>query len=142
MSTIFVAELDTSDGDVQQQITVGSSNLNVEAIRPHIYIHNMSSVTMRIHVLDANEKLIKISDTYTAGNSGNYFHGYIKFAISVALKASTSYIIRLTADSPYSFSESSYVGWVTDTYDRFITPTHSAPATALGMEIWVRKQLT
>jgi hypothetical protein len=132
---------------VEQEIQVGEENLNVSAIRPHLYRHNFPSGSIKIQVLDASKTLMKesdlisISDLDIAEETGlNFFHGYIRFLVNVPLKAETNYWIRLVG-SGYTFSESAYVGWCND-YDlrkvsALYTPSSGWDA-AMDLEIWTR----
>lgn len=135
---LIVGELINS---VQQEIEV-TENLNVVAIRPHLYRHGNPAGSLKLQILDSNEKLITESETVDISDIGTltYFHGYVRFNVNVALKSGSLYWVRLVGNG-YTFNESAYVGWCNDydlqKVDRTYTPNGDWQA-ALDLEIWTR----
>ena len=132
-----------------QEITTPNRRVNVRAIRPHIYKHNLPAGTLTINIRDTTGGLVKasdpvsISDIHTNGaNSQDFFHGYIRFDIEKDLLPNTTYRIEL-ASSGYTFAESAYIGWCNDfdlrKYDADYSPNDGLVAAA-DMEIWESKE--
>lgn len=140
MSKLFIKEI---DGSQSFQTITPTSNLIVEAFRPHIYRHNSPTGSLRIKVNDNNGKLIKQSSAVTISSIGTlaFFHGLVKFDINVGLQKDQSYRIELVGEGGYTFSESAYIGWVNDFDLRRVSASYSPNVdfnAALGMEIWTR----
>jgi hypothetical protein len=117
-----------------------TENAHIYAIRPHIYKHGSPAGSLVLDVLDANGKLIKSSSAVTISSisTANYFHGYVKFDISLPVTSGKTYQIKLRGTG-YTFSASAYIGWCNDFDLRKYTADYS-PNTgidaALDMEIW------
>jgi len=132
-----------------QQLKTQDEDINVEAIRPHIYRHNFATGDVFIEIQDDTNQLIATSNVVAISTlfdttSQNFFHGYIRFDIKVFMKADTVYTIALKASGGYSFAESAYVGWVNDydlqKYDRNYVPVDDFQK-PLDMEVWDRTVL-
>lgn len=108
---LVVHELETS-GQVRQKITIGSRPQMVYAIRAMLFRYLSPAGTAYLEIQDENGKKIAVSDSVSiaAVGTGNYWTGYRRFLVSIALKANTSYYISLKA-SGYTFSELAYLGW-------------------------------
>ena len=129
---------------LSQKITVGSSNKFLYAVRPHILKYGNPSGSLYFLIADSAGKAIFSSDLITISSisASDYFHGYVRFLVSLGLRASTTYTFQLIG-SGYTFSESAYIGWCND-YDlrKYDTDYSSAPSPAdgaLDMEIWTRE---
>lgn len=112
---LIVFEL--QDDNIKQQIKVNENDLQVGAIRPHIYRHRAPAGTISMQVQDVNGGIIATSNALTISTLGtlDFFHGQIRFDIEASLNANTVYNIAMRS-SGYSFAEAAYVGWCND-YD-------------------------
>lgn len=153
MSHLVVHELGLTGSfgntELKQLITIGARDLLVFAIRPHLYKHLAPAGTIYLQVQDTNGKKIKDSEsvTITDISASNYFHGMVKFEIDVALKKNTQYYVALKSGGGYSYASNAFVGWCNDYDLRRVETDYTTPSTVgvnspLGMEIWVRKQIT
>ncbi len=126
-----------------------SKNVLAVAIRPHLYRHNFATGNLKIQVLDASDVLLAESDTVEieditidADNPLDYFHGFIKFDVSVGMKKDTLYKIKLVGGGGYTFGAGAYIGWCNahenGHYSADYVPTNDL-FEALEMEIWNRK---
>lgn len=108
---LVVHELETS-GQVRQLITVGSKPKMVYAVRALLFRYLAPAGNLYVEIQDENGKKIATSATVSAATigTGNYWTGYQRFLVTVALKANTSYYVSLKA-SGYTFSELAYIGW-------------------------------
>ena len=116
-------------------------NVQIEAIRPCIYVHNKPAGALKVTVsttdglLIAESSEVNISDMTTLP----YFHGYVRFDVSAHLKRDVEYMVSVVAGSGYTFSESGYVGVCND-FDarKYETDTNVAhPRNApLDLEVW------
>ena len=141
MTSLAVEELKTT---LNQEILVGDNNLNVEAIRPRLYKHNVPAGTLQVQVRDTNDKIISTSNsiTITDISAVAFFHGFIRFDINAGLKAGTTYRLFLVP-SGYTFTESDYVGWVKDHEDTQIGVSYSPSSgflSPLSAQIWARNR--
>jgi len=142
--TLVVFELQSDD--LKQEIKVKDQNVQVAAIRPHIYRHRFATGSLFVEVQDVNDKIIITSNTIAISAIGtlDFFHGYVRFDIEASLQAEAVYRISLRSTGGYVFAESAYIGWVNDydlqKYDRNFTPTNDIAA-PLDMEIWERKTI-
>lgn len=141
---LIIAELTSS---LTQKITVGSDPLDLYAIRPHLYKHQVPTGNLFLEVQDDSGKFIKASETIAISalpNDQAYFHGYVRFQISVPLKAATTYSIALKSSGGYAFLESAYIGWCND-YDLRKVSAGFMPNTGfsapLDLELWAYKNL-
>jgi hypothetical protein len=127
---------------IEQDFTP-SNNTIVEAIRPHIYRHNMPSGSLQLAIYDSSNTLIATSDTVSISAIGilAFYHGYIRFDINAYLQEGQLYKMKLSSSGGYSFSESAYCGWVNG-LDLGKYPPSSVPADSwhypLDYEIWER----
>jgi len=139
--TLILNEL--IDDDLKQEIKVKDQNVDVIAIRPHIYRHNFATGSLAIQVQDTIGDIIATSNTIAISSIAtlDFFHGYIRFDIEASLKADTIYNISLRSSGGYTFAESAYIGWCNDfdleKYDKNYIPLNEFAA-ALDMEIWER----
>lgn len=136
---LVVAELKTES--LYQEITP-SKNTILRAIRPHLYIHNNPSGSLKLQILDQNNELIAESETLAISDitSALYFHGYVRFYVNLYMQKDISYRIKLVG-SGYSFSENAYVGWCNgfdlNKFSLNYTPINSFEY-PLDFETWIR----
>lgn len=141
MSTLIVHELGQSADDPVQEITIKDTNVNLTNVRLDLYRHNSPAGSLVVRVKDQNDRQIAESNsvTITSIGSDSYFHGWVTFNVTAALRKEQSY--RFTLDSSgYSFSEAAYVGW-NKQWDRPVSDiSYSAPnadySSALGLQLW------
>lgn len=145
---LVVHELATA-GNVQQVYTP-TRNVNVEAVRPHIYRHNFATGNLKMQILTDGDVLLAESAVVPISGIGTlgYFHGYVRFTMTgvsgetTYLAADTPYKFKLVTTGGYTFDESAYCGWVNG-YD--LAKYDADPAAAnnisypMDIEIWERK---
>lgn len=120
-------------------------NVNIEAIRPHLYVHANPAGTVKVQVQDSSGGLIAESTALTIADisAATYFHGKVRFYINASLRKGETYRIAVVGAGGYSFSESAYIGvcnsFDLSTYDASYSPNvgFNAP---LALEIWERTQ--
>jgi len=143
MSTLIVHELeDFGNNTVFQEITP-TKNINLAAIRPHLYLHNSPSGKLRVEIQDENGRLIKASSkqTITDLKTLGFAHGYWQFDIDTPLIKDIKYRIVMLASDGYTFAESAYAGVCKDWDDEKTTQSYSpnnqfdAP---IDFELWER----
>lgn len=141
MTKLLVHELGTS---LFQQITVGSNRLDVEAIRPHLYLHASPSGSLQVQIQDTNGKIVAQSNTRTITSMKTlaYAHKFFLFSIKASLKPNETYRIALVASGGYSFSESAYVGWCNGFDSRTHLASYGVPfgtRAPLDFELWTKR---
>jgi hypothetical protein len=142
---LFVFDLQTS-GTLRQQITP-TRNIDMVAIRPHIYKSLSPGGTLTINIEDQHFNTLKSSNAVTIStiSAENYFHGVVRFDIEYPLRKGLTYNVTLTAGGGYTFSASDNIAWVND-YDLRKVPTSYSNDTGFGgallMEIWERREIT
>ena len=129
-----------TNGVIYQTITVGSHDIQLAAIRPHLIRYPSPSGNLWMTVRHANGQLISTSNTISIASigSGLCWHGYQQFLVTTQLKANTSYRLQLES-SGYTFSGSNYVSWCNDYDLRKVTASYSpntAQYAALDLELW------
>jgi hypothetical protein len=115
MTTLVLDELRTT---LEQNFTTVERE-QVYAIRPNLYLHNDPVGTFILSIKQGSTTLgsttLTLAEIKTgAGFADNqYHHGVFRFLFStpVVLQARTEYTIELSS-SGYTFSESSFIGWV------------------------------
>lgn len=134
---LIVHEISTS---VSQKLTP-DANTQVSVIRPHIYVHNKPTGTLKVQVAMPDGTLVAESawlDIQTICTLP-YFHGYVRFDVSANLKRGVEYMVSVVAGGGYTFSESGYVGVCNDfdsrKYDISSPITHPWYA-PLDVEVW------
>jgi hypothetical protein len=148
---VFELGLTGSFGNTQlkQLITVGVKDLDLYAIRPHLYKHLAPAGSVYMQVQDSNGRKIKNSETIALSTiasgtgSESYFHGYIRFLIDLRLRRNTQYYLALVSTG-YSYSGSAFVGWCNDFDLRKVDPDFSNNAgfnAPLDFELWARKDI-
>lgn len=137
---LYVSELDSNS--LYQEIIPNRSSILV-AIRPRLYVHGNPSGSIKLQILDQNNELIAESETLTISNiyssvgSLGYYHGFVRFYVNAYLMKDTPYRIKLVG-SGYTFSESAWVGWCSETENPKYTLS-SSTGWGLDLEIWNRK---
>lgn len=115
MTTLVVNELRTT---LEQDFYV-DKRLQLSAIRLNLYLHNDPSGTFTLSVKNGSDTIATSSLTVStiktnAGLSDNqYHHGFFRFDFSdiVPLIKNVTYTLELSS-SGYTFSDSSYIGWI------------------------------
>lgn len=130
---------------LKQKINV-LENTNCISVRPHLYKHLSSVGSLKLQLLDVDQKIIDESSSLVIStiSSANYFHGYVRFDCNFRLKANQTYWIKLLGIG-YTFSESAYIGWCNDYDLRKVDANYSRNQgyfAALDMEIWENRQVS
>lgn len=118
----------------------------VVAIRPHLYRHHFATGSLKIQVLDNSDVLLTESEVIDIADIGslNFFHGSVRFLVSLGMTKNTTYKIQLVGLNGYSFNESAFIGWCNG-FDLGVYPETYSPSTnlkdALNMEIWEKRAL-
>lgn len=134
------------DGRVRQEIRVGDNDLEVGAIRPHLYKHLAPAGSVYLRITDENGGKIADSDsvTITSLSAENYWHGKVRFLISAALRRRTTYFVELKSTG-YTYAAGAFVGWCNDYDLRNIHPasydTARGASAPLAMEVWTYGQV-
>jgi hypothetical protein len=116
-------------------------NSRVGAIRPHLYIKNIPSGSLKVLVETPDGVVIGESEETEISEitSASEYHGYVTFYIGVYLKKGSSYVLRIVGANSYSFNESEFCGVCGDSslrkYDTSMTSGHSIKG-PLDFEIW------
>lgn len=139
MSTLLLNPLVTT---LTQKIKIpGNNRSHIQAIRPRLLLFNNPSGSLKIAVKDlsGSERFSltqSISDIYTNSSiSDDYAHGFFKFEFSeVSILDPGTYNVELSG-SGYSYSDSSYIGWIID-YEFHTLDRTSSLINPYGMEIW------
>jgi len=145
---VFELGLTGSFGNTQlsQQVRIANRDMQLEAIRPHLYVENTPAGSLFMEVQDANNKTIATSNVVSIGSidgGATYFHGYIRFDIKVGLRQSALYNVALK-HTGYTYNASSFVGWCNDFDLKKVTANVPSPvgvSSPLDMELWERKQV-
>ena len=115
MTTLVVEPLKAVD--LVQEFELKVTRLNLTAVRPYLYLHNDPVGTFTLNIkysgniiatADFTMAEIKSNATY---NDNEFHHGFVKIDIGAVLNLGVKYEMELTS-SGYTFSESSYLGWV------------------------------
>ena len=130
---------------LRQLITVGTEDLDLYALRPHLYKHLAPAGSLFMRIEDTNQKKIKQSETIAIStiSSANYFHGYVRFLIGCTLKKNTQYYVSLHSTG-YTYSGSAFIGWCNDFDLRKVTADYSpnnGVNGAMDFEIWRYQRL-
>lgn len=101
-----------SKDPVTKQITP-TKNLNVVALRPHLWIQGAPGGTVKMQILDTSSKVIAESAARTVAGMKTltYSHGFFYFAINAHLKKDTPYLIGLRSGGGYTYSDTNFVAW-------------------------------
>lgn len=138
---VVTAEL-KADG-LTQSITP-SKNLFCIALRPYLVKYGSPAGTLKVQVLSDADVLLAESDTMDCVDisEADYFHGFIRFYVSIGLTKDVTYKIKLVGEDGYSFSDSDYIGWGNTfesgpyAHDYLATNSFYKP---LKLEVWHRK---
>lgn len=146
---LLVEEFDSTP--LRQEITIGTQDLYLNTVRPHLYKHNSPSGELVLRLLDSNQRVIKETSALTvaaweaAESLLDFAHQYVSFEIDTPLKSGTTYYVELEAQGGYSFSESAYLGWCYDYDLRKVSADYTPNAgynSAFDFEFWARKNQT
>lgn len=143
MSYLVVEEYRT---DALSQYFTLSERVQLRAIRPLLYFHNDPTATITLTIKNGATEIASVTQTYSeieasAGwSSGQYHYGVVKFGFTddVDLQRGVTYTMEISASS-YTFSESSYFGWVKpheDLINYFSDEIESDFENPFGYEIW------
>lgn len=101
------------NGRCRQRFTVGDRNLEIYAIRPHLYKHLAPAGSLYLQLQDENGGKIKDSETIaiSAISSASYFHGMVRFLVVASLRKETTYFLELKG-SGYTYGAGAHVAWV------------------------------
>lgn len=134
--------LDELKTTLEQEITP-TLNASVMHIRPHLYIENNPSGSVKVQVLSEGVVIAESSEVSISSiTSATYAHGYIRFDVDVFLKENVTYKLRLAPGTGYSFSGSAFVGWCKDFDLRKYATAYSASSglrSAYDYEVWGRE---
>lgn len=122
-------------------------NVNLVAVRPHLYRHNFQTGTLKVEVLDNEDNLLAESESIEINdivgpNEYDFFHGYVRFYVSVGLKKDETYKFKLVGEDGYSFDPAAYVGWCSFLDLNKYQPTYTPSCDLnypLDIELWERK---
>lgn len=143
---LVVHELDATF--VKQKITIGAAPLLVTAMRPYLYKSLAPGGYVYLQVQDENGRPIKDSEHINVSSlsGSDYFHGYYKFLITVALQPNTDYFVALKSGGAYTPTDTDFVGWCntylfknTGTEASYDADGYNAP---LGLQIWEYKAIS
>lgn len=135
-----------NDGRVRQLIRVGDEDLEIFAIRPHLFKHLAPAGDVFVRVTDLNGEKIADSEnlTITSISGANYFHGKVRFLLTASLRRRTQYYFELKS-SGYTYDPAAFVAWCND-YD--LRNIHSADysyangiSAPLAFELWTYSQV-
>ncbi|RTL05230.1 hypothetical protein EKK58_08765 [Candidatus Dependentiae bacterium] len=138
--TLLVAECKPS---VSQPIRAAEP-MFIVALRPHLYIHGSPSGTVKVQILDTNNRVVTESSSVSISTlkTLDYAHKYYRFDLSANLSQDTSYKLAVVCEGGYSFSESAYVGVCLD-WDNRKSSVGYSPSTSyeqpLDIEVWERR---
>lgn len=125
MSTLVVDELTTT---LEQDIELGlDKRYQLNGAHLYIYMHNAPAGTFTVSVKDGATTLV--SQDFTSaefqtdlGTTDTYAYGWKPVTFSNTPLKKGVYSVELSSTG-YSFSESSYIGWIRPYYDAFIETT-------------------
>lgn len=128
--------------DLTQDLTP-TRNVDLYAIRPHLYLDQTPAGSLRVDVLDANGKLISSSEVVALSTITieDYYHGYVRFLISAHLKKDTAYKIRLVGVSGYTTGVSWCLDFDLAKYAHNYSPS-GGRSSSFDFEIWGYKEKT
>lgn len=128
------------------QVLRSDKRVIVEAVRPHLYRHNVPAGSVRMQIY-SGEDLVAESNAVDISTIGSlaYFHGYVTFYINAYLDKDVDYTFSLYSDGidGYTFSEPAYVGWCVGFdlghYDATYVMASNLDS-PLDLEIWSRSE--
>lgn len=140
---IVVEELVESES-LSQEITINQP-LQLGGIRLYLYSHNDPAGTFQFDIKHSNSSIY--SDTFTAsdlktdlGTSDSYVHMWYSLTVDPIFSLGEGvYTFELSDSSGYTFSDSSFFGWVKPFENRQVNQTY--PVTGFnrnpfGIELW------
>lgn len=141
---LVVHELRTT---LVQKLTVGTSNVAVDDVRPHIFKYGTPAGSLFMSIQDSTgvttyntSTAVTIASITSASNT--YFHGYVDFVCPVILLAGVTYRFVLSSTG-YTFAETGYIGWANDfdlrKYSLGYTQVGGTIMSPLDTEVWPTK---
>jgi hypothetical protein len=115
MTTLYVEEKTASA--LTQTFTM-EKRANIQAIRPNLYFHNDPAGTYTITIKDGanaiGSKSLTMAEIITNANftANQYHHGFFNFQFDDVVTLNSGIYTLEFSTSGYTFSESSYVGWI------------------------------
>lgn len=136
--------------ELYQEITA-DEDLDLVAIRPHLYVHSGSVAgNLQVRIDDSNGYQIAISNSVAIDDirdafhpTNNYAHGYYKFDIAAQLQSGQNYRIVLV-NSGYTYASGAYASFCKDYDLRKVTANYSPSAgynSPFDIELWIRRQI-
>jgi hypothetical protein len=125
---LYLEELET---ELSQRVKADKIT-QVTYIRPHLYLHNIPSGSVKLQIWDSSGSTqIAQSDTIQFSNitTSNEYHGYVRFSINALLNKDTYYLMKIVSSGGYTFDESAYCAVCRDL--GFKKYEYSVPATAV-----------
>ena len=133
MTTLVLEELKST---LQQTVNLTlNRRYNIEAVRPLLYMHNAPAGTFTLSIKSGVNTLTSKSFTSADIKSdlstvNNYAYLWKNLTFSeIALLKNGSYILELSS-SGYTFSSSSYIGWIKE-HENLFNETSGTPLTDL-----------
>lgn len=142
---LFIHELQTV---LKQKIRVRSQNLQLVYVRLHLARYLNPTGTLTLELQNNLGELIVASDPLDIGDipaTEDYFHGWIRFALSHQLKAGAEYFLALRAGGGYTFNTNTFIGWCNDFDLRHVPSSYAndgSVSAPLGIEVWAKEYVT
>lgn len=142
---IIVNELDTV---ISQTVTVIKKEMVLSAIRPYIYIHNISTGDLKVSAEKDSVEVASLTQSIATIKAGlesdnTYYHGFIKFQLASPIRLSRGdYVIKLLGVNGYSSANDSFIGWVKEYEDRtnnVTVPTVADLDSPHSVQLWSLK---
>lgn len=129
--------------ELAQPITA-TENADIVAVRPHLFIVNNPAGNLKVQLQDSGGFVIDESNTVDIStiSSAVAFHGGYKFDLVSPVLKDESYRLALIPGGGYTFSHTSYVGWVNDYDLRRYSATYSPSSgdkAPLNYEFWKKR---
>lgn len=137
---LFIDELITT---LSQKVR-SNKKVQVRHIRPHLFLHNNPTGTLKVQICSDDGTLIAESNSVDMSNITDAvaYHGYVKFDVSAYLMENTWYTVKIVPSS-YTYASGSYTAVCLDaglkkySYSSEIRTPLLAP---LDLEIWSLKE--
>lgn len=127
-----------------QEFKIKRNRLNLTAVRPWLYLHNDPAGTFTLtlkdgaNILDSSDFTVSDLKNGAGLNDNEYHKGFFKIDLRATLQHDRLYSLELSS-SGYSFSGSSYLGWIkefenlTNSFSESIWTFHQKP---FGYQLW------
>ena len=128
---------------LSQEFTA-TKNHDIVAVRPKIYVHNSPAGSLKVQRQDQNGLVIDESNSVAINTISTepFFHGYVRFDMLTPVKEGEIFKLALVGDGGYSFSQGSFIGWLTDWDLRKYTATYFNPIgvrAPFDVEFWEKR---